>query len=307
MMSTPINLRQVQHFVVLAKHQSYVRAAEELGLTQSALTRSIQALEQTLSVRLLDRDRAGVRLTASGREIIAQAEGLLARADELMRKITVSNSGVIGRVSIGLVPHAALIFPARIIPGLMKDYPQLNICVEVLNVDPLLDLLAAGEIEILVCSDRVVPPDAPVDLAPLMDVQVSGLVRRGHPLEGQSNITREDLERYPSVSGRWSHYFAKEGVLRPADPTVSCNDFRTLIAITAESDAVWISPSTAWLSDSEKTGLVELAFKPGEFIDSVRLYLVTARRRTLSSQARLLSERIMLFSERASQHPLLPA
>lgn len=71
-----LDLRKLRHVVVLARRLNYVRAADELGITQPTLTRSIQALERQLQVRLFDRDHGSVNLTPRGRSI-AERAGLL--------------------------------------------------------------------------------------------------------------------------------------------------------------------------------------------------------------------------------------
>lgn len=65
-----LGLRRLRYLIVLAKRLGYSRAAEDLRLSQSALSRAIQALESELGVRLFDRDRAGVMLTEQGRWIV---------------------------------------------------------------------------------------------------------------------------------------------------------------------------------------------------------------------------------------------
>ena len=80
-----MDLRQLRHAVTLGKLLNYTKAAQELGLTQSALSRSIQAIEERVQVRLFDRDRGGVRLTELGRLYIARANTLLREAEELDR------------------------------------------------------------------------------------------------------------------------------------------------------------------------------------------------------------------------------
>ena len=59
-----VDIRSLRHAVVLAKHLNFTRAAEELGLSQSGLTRSLQTLEQDVNMRLFDRDRGSVALSA---------------------------------------------------------------------------------------------------------------------------------------------------------------------------------------------------------------------------------------------------
>lgn len=82
-MRTHLELRQLRYFVAVAEASSFRRAADRLALTQPPLTRQIQALEDSLGVQLLTRDRRSVELTTEGREVLRDAQALLAKADEL--------------------------------------------------------------------------------------------------------------------------------------------------------------------------------------------------------------------------------
>jgi DNA-binding transcriptional LysR family regulator len=277
MINLPINLRQVHHLVVLTRFKSYVVAAKELGLTQSALTRSIQSLEKEHAVRLLDRDRGGVRLTPAGREVIAAAETLIYLARDLAQKLSESKGGITGHVAFGFVPHAAMILLSIFTPELVRDYPQLKMRVEVQNSGILLDLLAKGEIEIVVCSNQQVPPGEPVNSIPFMEVPLAALVRRDHPLASRSGLTMKDIHFYPTVGGHWSGYLTGLERDQPAPLNISCDDFRTLYSITLGTDAVWLAPSIVGLGQLERNNVV----------------ILTAERRTISSRARLIVDSIL--------------
>jgi DNA-binding transcriptional LysR family regulator len=292
MISLPINLRQVHHFVVLTQMQSYVRAAEALGVTQSALSRSIQALEEHYSVRLLDRDRGGVRLTPSGQEIIVEAEALLYRASELSRKLVEVEDGSKGRVAFGFAPYAAVLILPQLMPDLIKRYPELRMRVEVLNSDALLGMLDRGDIEFAVCGDRQVPPDARVEITRLKPMHNALLVRRGHPLANRTEVPMDEVWAFPTVSGHWGGKYATSLPTHTAIPTVSCDDFRTLHAMTVESDAVWLGPSAEWLGADETKDLVELKWRPNDIDYAMNLAILTSLRRTSSAQARLLVDHL---------------
>jgi DNA-binding transcriptional LysR family regulator len=78
-----LDLYKLQYFVVVAKTGSFRQAAEQLHLSQPALSRSIQALERRYGVMLLDRSRTGVYLTAVGQQLLARAEELIYNAETL--------------------------------------------------------------------------------------------------------------------------------------------------------------------------------------------------------------------------------
>jgi DNA-binding transcriptional LysR family regulator len=107
---TNIELRKPKHVSALARTGSYVRAARELHLTRSALTRSIQAIEARFSIRLFDRDRSGVRLTAVSREFLRRAHPLLSEAEDLTRFLQRTGKGEIGHVTFGLSTLPAKLF-----------------------------------------------------------------------------------------------------------------------------------------------------------------------------------------------------
>src|SRR5688500_300015 len=76
-----LDSRRVLTFRAVARERSFSRAAEELRLTQSAVSQQVAALERQLGVRLLHRGRGGVRLTAAGETLLAHASALAERLD----------------------------------------------------------------------------------------------------------------------------------------------------------------------------------------------------------------------------------
>ena len=78
-----MELRNLRHFLTLAEALNYRIAAERLHLTQPALSRSITALERGLGVRLFDRDKRHVTLTAEGAELLERAREVLCDTDRL--------------------------------------------------------------------------------------------------------------------------------------------------------------------------------------------------------------------------------
>src|ERR1700761_721205 len=102
-----IDLRSLRHVVVLSRLRSYTKAAQELCLTQSALTRSIQAVERHANARLFDRDPGGVRPTVIGRAFVERAAALLREADDLEQMMRRATNADVGEVSFGMGPLAA--------------------------------------------------------------------------------------------------------------------------------------------------------------------------------------------------------
>jgi len=77
------DLVRLRHVVALASQRSFTRAAEQLHISQPALSRSISEFERRADVRLFERNRGGIELTAVGRQVVAQAEDLLRSAEAI--------------------------------------------------------------------------------------------------------------------------------------------------------------------------------------------------------------------------------
>lgn len=129
-MHTHLELRQLRYFVAVAEALSFRRAAERMALTQPPLTRQIQALEQSLGVQLLVRDRRGVELTAEGEVTLRDARELLAQADALTLRFRRQASSVTGarsalRLGLTTVVDAALF--TWLEPALRTRVPDLRL------------------------------------------------------------------------------------------------------------------------------------------------------------------------------------
>lgn len=100
------DLRQLRYFVAVAEHEHVGRAAAQLNVTQSPLSRQIIELEANLGVTLFDRSNKRLKLNAVGRELLDEARNLLAHSDRLSRRIEGLSSGEAGRLQLGYVDGA---------------------------------------------------------------------------------------------------------------------------------------------------------------------------------------------------------
>ena len=101
-----MELTRLRHIVAVARNRSFSRAAEEEGITQPALSRSIAAFERRHDVTLFDRGRGGVYPTPAGTLVIEQASKLLAGSSELERSLKLYGRGDAGRVGVPGEPPA---------------------------------------------------------------------------------------------------------------------------------------------------------------------------------------------------------
>ncbi len=115
------DLRQLRHFVALAEHGHFARAAEAVNLSQPALSRSIQALESQLGCPLLDRHSRGFSLTAHGRLVLEHARRLLAGSRALSNAVSKLGNLQSGELRLGAGPYPA----ARLVPRALGAFAGL--------------------------------------------------------------------------------------------------------------------------------------------------------------------------------------
>jgi LysR family transcriptional regulator, benzoate and cis,cis-muconate-responsive activator of ben and cat genes len=116
-----MELRHLRYFIAVAEELSFSRAAEKLHVSQPPLSRQIRDLETELGVKLLDRNRQGVRLTAVGKGILAKARILISDADLFKAQARIADKESHEELRIGYAPSPT----AVIISKLLTKYHQL--------------------------------------------------------------------------------------------------------------------------------------------------------------------------------------
>ncbi len=100
-----MELRQLRYFVAVAEHLSYSKAAKELHVSISPLSRQIRQLEDEFGVRLLLRDRRRVTLSDAGRMFLSEAKSLLDHTENVSEQLRLAKAGEIGVVRVGVGLH----------------------------------------------------------------------------------------------------------------------------------------------------------------------------------------------------------
>ncbi|WP_313297260.1 LysR family transcriptional regulator [Diaphorobacter sp.] len=199
-MSTDIELRRLQHFVLLAEECNFTRAADRANLSQTAFSRSIQALEDRLAIRVFDRGTRSVRLTAAGQQLLGKARQLLLQARDLAREMEDVANADGGELSFGASLMAVDWGIKRLLPVLMRQSPRLTVNVEVSHWRLLQQHLEQERIEFFASYPGSLAHDSDFSITPLPPVATSIFCRQGHPLVAAGIQPRpQDLPRF-----RWA-------------------------------------------------------------------------------------------------------
>lgn len=178
-----IDLRHLRTFLTLSRLGNFSQTGQQLGLSQSAVSRHIRALEDTLGLRLFERLGRGAVLTSAGRTLRTRLETLMREAETLPRVIRDLAEGVRGDVRIGASITAANAILPPLLGVYRRRYPDVELALQPANSARVLETLAHGEIDLAFVGSDTLPPGASV-IAEIPD-QVFLIASRAHPLAGR--------------------------------------------------------------------------------------------------------------------------
>ena len=121
------SLRQLRYFVVLAKELNFTRAAEACFVGQSTLSAGLKELEESLGVRLVERDRQNVSITPVGLEVLERAKAILAASEDLVEYANTTAKPMSSVIRLGVIPTIAPFLLPNVLPDIRRTFPDLKI------------------------------------------------------------------------------------------------------------------------------------------------------------------------------------
>ncbi|WP_173922454.1 LysR family transcriptional regulator [Agromyces sp. Marseille-P2726] len=291
-----LDLEKLRNFVTVAKTGSFVRAAEELNLSQPGLSRSIQALERQFGVRLLDRDRRAVRVTAAGRQLLDQAIDLLSSARAIEKGLSAAADGLSGTVRFGVGPFAVTALLPQVLARFAESGPHLDVEVAIASKLSLTQQLLDDEIEFFVGVLDDFVDDPTYACVALAEIGTKIYVRPGHPLAGRA-CRIADLETFPIASGHdlgAGLRLARQGA--PSHRTTfMVDDLHVLAEVCLSSDSVLIAGYGTIPRE-----LVEVTIDERESVPKYMLGIISIRSRTVSPAAELVRTELLRTGRRVA-------
>jgi DNA-binding transcriptional LysR family regulator len=175
-----VELRRLEYFAAVARHGSFTRAAQELWVTQSALSQQVRRLEAELGVELLRRTPRGAELTPAGEELLPRAEAVLAELERARADLDRHAGVTRGRVRL----VAATTDTPRLLAPLAafhRAHPGLQIALRQAPPGEIGALVASGAADVGVAGGEAAPPDG-VAAAPLCEEPLRVIAAPGDPV-----------------------------------------------------------------------------------------------------------------------------
>ena len=142
-----MTITQLEYAVAVATYKSFVSAADKCFVTQPTLSMQIQKLEEELGIKLFDRNKHPIAITAMGEAIIAQARQVLAECDKIHELIQSQQNNLAGTFRFAVIPTVA----PFILPGLLENYatiyPDVRLQIQEMETNRIITALQNNEID----------------------------------------------------------------------------------------------------------------------------------------------------------------
>lgn len=191
-----IDLRQLEMLEAVTRLGTLTLAADELNVTQPAISSQMRNLEDQIGMPLFERDGRRVRLTEAGKSVAHHARRVGQILEDIREDLRQFKDVDQGSLRIAVVSTANYFIPEDI-ATFRKAYPGVEITLRVANRDEILDIMAANEADLAITGQP--PDDADLVARPFKDNPLVVIAPTDHPLAGRQDIQPSDLAKYPFV------------------------------------------------------------------------------------------------------------
>lgn len=225
----------IEVLITVAEEGSFRKAANQLGYTQAGISYIVQNVEQEMGLRLFDRDRSGVRLSAEGRQLMPELKQLKSYNRILQQKIKELKGLESGTLRVQVFDSVSIHWIPGIIQSFKADFPGITIDL-VSEEDNLKaeEMVLTGEVD---CGFFLTDVTAPIDVVPLREESIKAIVSLDHELAECECFPTSRLGEFPFVQLKFdtntgiNGIFDRYGVEADVAYTVD-NDFAAMALVS---------------------------------------------------------------------------
>ena len=259
--------RDLQYFAVVAEHGNLRRAADAIGISQPALSKTLRRLEKSAGTKIVTRTPKGVELTAMGIALLAHAKRLQLAMDDVLKEVADLNGGRSGLLRIGASFEAAELLLPSACEILFRRAPDVMSKITAGTNEALLPALRAGELDLIISGIPKAGDKAFIQEC-LWDEDFIVCASAGHPLARRKRVAITDLagENWALASATtlsWQQMyraFADNG-LPPPRVAMEANFRMVRMQVIAKSGILGFIPRWELEQSANRSRLVELPVK----------------------------------------------
>jgi DNA-binding transcriptional LysR family regulator len=205
-MSQPLDSRQLRAFSILARTGSFTTTAQELHLSQSAISHAMKALEQEIGCRLLDRMGKTVVLNQAGEQLLVHVEKVLQEMDTARAELGRLGKWGSSRLRIGASTTACQHVLPAVLREFKESFPQCAISIEPGDTPEMIDALRAHRIDLAVNLEP--RREEPLEFRPLFADELVFITSPLHPWAQAGKVVRDEIPRQHYILyGKGSYTF----------------------------------------------------------------------------------------------------
>jgi DNA-binding transcriptional LysR family regulator len=261
-----MELRDIEYFAVVAEHRHLGRAAEALGLSTPALSKSLRRLEKSVRAKVVARTPKGVELTAAGSALLAQVRRLRLSLDDVTREIADLGAGRAGLVRIGANSRFAFDLVPAACALLLREAPRSTLKITLGEADAGVPAMLRGELDLYVAANLLAGHDDLIQVC-LFEEDRYVFASARHRLAGKKEITLAELAQERWMVGPYGpqldnlqRAFAKSG-LPPPKIGAEINSMQFRRELLPSTDFLTLGPRRFFSGGAARSGLVELPVK----------------------------------------------
>lgn len=243
-----MTLTQLRHMSELAKTGSFIKASENLFVTQPALSRSIKSLEDELGEKLFDRQGRQSTLTAFGEEIYSRSQILLDLAKDIKDTNRNFKNGLSGQIRIGMGSGPGALLMTELLQHIAAHYPHLHIEIARGKTGMLIESLRARKLDALIINARSMKPSHDLKMEIIYETPGAFMVRKSHPLRKLKKVTFDDIRKYPIASTALSEETEKTIIERYGKEAnldnlvnIKCSEISSLVEVAQHSNTILLA------------------------------------------------------------------
>jgi LysR family hydrogen peroxide-inducible transcriptional activator len=260
-----VNIQQLEYILAVDQFKSFSKAADYCHVTQATLSAMVKKLEEQLDIVIFDRKANPIATTENGREVLAQAQQVVAHANALLSSSKAINQKIEGKVKLGIIPTIASSVLPLIMKPLVEKYPLLHLEIHEVTTNQMIKDLREGKLDVGILSTPIAATDLETEI-----LYVEDLILYGYMSSGKKQISQSALSQQRIFLLQEGHCLRdqiiqlcdlKKNKSLPANLSVESNTFDTLLNLVDTFQGMTLLPSlyVQQLSEGRKRHLLEIS------------------------------------------------
>lgn len=199
-----MDIRQLQFFMEIVRHNNFTRAAEQLRVAQPAVSMAMKKLEEELDLVLFNRQEKKISLTAEGEIFLQHARRILEEVRSTEMEMEELRGLARGEVRVGIPPMLSAYFFPQIISDFSARYPDLHLAVSGEGATRIQKMITQGDLDMGVIAGESFPEA--LEVRRFLREEVVICVPKGHPLAARKSLTMDEFTKQPLIFYKEGYY-----------------------------------------------------------------------------------------------------